>query len=494
MHTRSRRFHTDVVNTRSVSENGSNDSPERNAVILFADIIGASEVSNHKTPAKYYDFVREFQNIFRATFEIIKKEINPDIFHLLQDFKLDTRGDEGILIIYLPYVDPKPYVEGRAVLLGLDFALELKRLWVNSEENIDRIKNYKLLPVDIGVGIHYGNVHRRKEPKRYDKIWNPLGFTPEGYAINLAKRVETESRNGRYTNIFVSEAAYGALQKYPTEKIYHFDEQQTMLPKGISHKIPVFELKHYHLGSDWTLEIKPRVLNDELPGMKQGAKLLSDALKLNPTSIWLSETLIMTQMMLGLNKLIKRAKSLKQIKELKEEYFMKAFLDARETALQLTQNFPNDSIAILILGLVEGEQTDYESEKNRYEQAKLLDKNSPDIEWYEALSMSYQLDNQDSISSDSTFNDLSVDQEEKVKEIFQLFDQAISKHFISAWIPYDYACELLRWRRKKDMKKGWKFLRLAYKLLPDEVKDMATREPYLNGVRNLSEFKRIFAK
>ncbi|MCH8309042.1 MAG: universal stress protein, partial [Chloroflexi bacterium] len=29
------------------------------------------------------------------------------------------------------------------------------------------------------------------------------------YAVNLAKRVESHSRNGRYTNVFLSEAGHG---------------------------------------------------------------------------------------------------------------------------------------------------------------------------------------------------------------------------------------------------------------------------------------------
>ena len=31
---------------------------------MFVDIVGASEVSNHKTPAQYVEFVLSFQDLF----------------------------------------------------------------------------------------------------------------------------------------------------------------------------------------------------------------------------------------------------------------------------------------------------------------------------------------------------------------------------------------------------------------------------------------------
>ena len=75
------------------------DKDVRKTVILFADIMGASEVSNHKTTKKYFEFVQDFQNLFRKTCrEHLAVYHDPDEPYYLYD----ARGDEGLLMIFPP--------------------------------------------------------------------------------------------------------------------------------------------------------------------------------------------------------------------------------------------------------------------------------------------------------------------------------------------------------------------------------------------------------
>ncbi|HXK33813.1 MAG TPA: hypothetical protein VNM91_07375, partial [Dehalococcoidia bacterium] len=68
--------------------------------MLFADIIGCSEISNHKSLAAYNKFLDQFHAIFDEVTEEHKKT-----WYAPQDqpyFKAGVRGDEGCLMIFIP--------------------------------------------------------------------------------------------------------------------------------------------------------------------------------------------------------------------------------------------------------------------------------------------------------------------------------------------------------------------------------------------------------
>lgn len=75
------------------------DANECAIVTLFVDIMGASEVSNHKSPKEYSEFVYSFQTIFNDTCD---KYTQAWCDEYLDHLQYTARGDEGVLMLYPP--------------------------------------------------------------------------------------------------------------------------------------------------------------------------------------------------------------------------------------------------------------------------------------------------------------------------------------------------------------------------------------------------------
>ncbi|MDJ0762495.1 MAG: tetratricopeptide repeat protein [Myxococcota bacterium] len=172
------------------------------AIILFADLVDSSILSHILSPIEYNNIVKHFQ---KSATEIVNETLNNAIIsncHL----NVDVRGDELCLILALKNPDDKKLEE--LVTTFLQIAIRLKRKWLLVESNEERI-NKGQSPLDLAIGIHSGPVivtsDRRFKP-------NSLTLedvdTAEGYAINLAKRVETASRMGRFSRIFITQPIY----------------------------------------------------------------------------------------------------------------------------------------------------------------------------------------------------------------------------------------------------------------------------------------------
>lgn len=138
---------------------------KRHAIILFADIVGCSEISNENGVEDYakilYQFFTAADLAYQATdnFKIFKKEG--------EEFFFNFAGDEVCLFILLkedteslstPDCDDKLYA-------ALRFSVSLKFFWYLSEYNLIRTKN-QLAPREIGIGIHVGPIAYQKNPPR----------------------------------------------------------------------------------------------------------------------------------------------------------------------------------------------------------------------------------------------------------------------------------------------------------------------------------------
>ena len=132
----------------------SEDQNARQTVIMFVDIVGASEVSNHQTLGNYAKFVGEFQKLFQG----ICNDFLTSCIKDERDRKLtraDPRGDEGLCMIYCCKFGARSSELADHIDTLVLVALELKRQWLASDFNRKRVKQ-GLLPVDLGVGIQTG--------------------------------------------------------------------------------------------------------------------------------------------------------------------------------------------------------------------------------------------------------------------------------------------------------------------------------------------------
>jgi len=428
-------------------------------------------VSNHKRPPEYARFVKTFQNYFE---ESCAKYLETWMAEDYESSSFHTaRGDEGLLMIFRSRM---PGDLSEEVDIAINIALEVKRRWLVSEENRDRIRS-GLLPIDVAVGIHTGPTHVQDGK-------------PEGYTINLAKRVESHSREGKFTHIFVSEAAHGHLASLAEECTYLFDESQLMTAKGISRPVRAYEVKHHFLPSDWREESSESKRAKSLldPTAMQVA-IVKDALKINPTNLWLAEEFILASM-------LTRYWALKVPQREKNSLLRKAFAPAKERADLLRQSDQRDAGVLFIQGLVEGEYNHFESERSRYQEA-LKESDQLDLaHWYLGQSFSQEVYDalQPPLDLEQDYESLDPGKKELVDNAIDHLEQAQMRQPHSAWMKYDYGCELIRWERSKpERTTGLDNIRLAVDRLP-EVAERIRSEPYLRKAMKDVRIRRLLPR
>ncbi len=462
-------------------------------VILFADIMGASEVSTHESPSTYSALVKEFQTIFKDS---CKKYLRLwPYYNKNKCYLFDARGDEGLLMIYLPE-DQSEGDLGSDVDSALNIAFEIKRAWLTSNINAENRIEKGLLPIDLGIGMHLGVTTIDFIESYKHKVLNPRGAKPEGYAINLAKRIESHSREGRFTNVFLSDSAHGAWLNLPDEKLFMFDEKEVIRPKGINKAINVFEVAHHFLPTDWKELLRTskraRTLVDATSAKPD---VLARAHEMNPANVWLANEYIRAVMLAKYNEIPSDKRGDKS--ELK-----KAFSDARSTASYLANTHQRDAGILLIQGLLDGECLYFVVERQKYDQASKYSPNLAEPYWYKALSISFELLDRLEYETDKKRNELEKSDQLLLNEAFESFESAMSRVFNSAWIPYDYGCEIIRWAEDKrevnsEINKGIKLIQLAHSLLPNEVADAIERDikrgQYLEKVKDDSRITRLLA-
>jgi len=450
--------------------------PEGYAVILFADIVGCSEISNHKNLTQYNEFLTEFHNCFKTVCKHYKDEEYKETEHPF--FKYDTRGDEGCIMIFTSNGDESL---AKNIDIIINIALELKRKWLFTKDNIERIEKDGLLPVDLGIGIHAGKVYINED--------RPNDYRPEGYAINLTKRIESESRGGKFTHILVSESAQDQLYNLKDESIYKFDKSFPISPKGISREIKVFEIKHHFLPTDWyDMPSEVSIIYEELDDKKlETAKI---AYKANPTNLWLAEEYVLLSLMNEYQKLSERG----QEDDLNAR--KNAYKQAYEVARHIAGTDLRDAGILGIWGFVCGEQGNYKEEQRLYEDAILIDKQDGDIHWWLAYSWSRQLyedeiEDKKEISVDKIYRD----HKEGIGKILKGYEKALELTPMNAWIIYDYACELSWWSQvEKDFKKDAIEKLIKAFNYNANTKERAKDEPYLGPLIEDSKIKKVLKK
>ncbi len=478
---RSRRM---KVSKKLVSETKQAED-ERSIVVLFADVVGCSEISNYKKIREYNIFINRFQECFKKVckhYEEKEYKVNERLY-----FDYQPRGDEGCLKIFVPTRDDDL---SKDIDIAINIALDLKREWLLEEDNRDRIKD-GLLPIDLGIGIHSGKVFVNPNTE------GETGGRPEGYAINLAKRIESESRTGKFSHIFVSESARQHLYKLKDEGTYKFDQAFTIRPKGISQHIKVFEIKHHFLPTDWNDVEMPSEVSMIYQKMREDKqnKLLNIAKKahdINPTNLWLAEEYLLLIMMNGYGKYGEESEK-PNPKALKEEY-----AKARDVAQRIAHSDLRDAGLLGIWGFIEGELEKYNEEQKRYKEALGLDEQDGDILWYLGYSMSTELEEefdkaiQRNIEIEVFYHEIKKDSEtqkrreihkEKVYEILETYERAFELRPMNPWIAYDYARELSWWSQ---VEKG--FRKKAIKMIIDafnsniKTKKWAIDDDYLEPI------------
>ncbi|MFW9880288.1 MAG: hypothetical protein ACFFG0_45015 [Candidatus Thorarchaeota archaeon] len=212
-----------------------------NAVIIFTDIIESSKYSSILGIEQYAENIIIFQTTFQ---EVATKYFTDNSLLANSYVKRDRRGDEGSIFI----VPDNEVDVADIIYLAVQFAFELKaRLNVRFPDDTSMRK------MQIATGIHFGEVATILDNKITKYPANQIessGAEIQGYTINYAKRIESSSRHGRHSLIFLSKTANSFLSYKPVVSLHY-----ELDLKGISLKEDVYEVRSA-LCRDFTLDFK----------------------------------------------------------------------------------------------------------------------------------------------------------------------------------------------------------------------------------------------
>lgn len=182
-------------------------SPPKPALLMFVDIIDSSVYSSILGITKFAEKVLSFQHLFVELGKCYFND-NPYFAERIDSLcQVESRGDEGFVFV----VDPKQTGE-KLVHCAVKFAFELKaRLKILNQRETD------LPPTEmkIAVGIHYGDVAVITTSHLKGGVYRSLIDRIMGYSINYAKRVESSSRMGGSSQVFLSREAANLLSYSP---------------------------------------------------------------------------------------------------------------------------------------------------------------------------------------------------------------------------------------------------------------------------------------
>lgn len=197
------------------------------ATILFCDLVQSSDLASFYTLANFNKLLIEFQQTGLETARTVLKKMN----YKDSTFELSTGGDEIRLFLYSGSTEE----DLRCAIL---FSLVFKLTWQCGPTNKARHREGKL-PINLGIGIHQGDVIYGAHPSGRGRK------NIEGYAINVAKRVEGCTREGRYFKIMVTHPIYEAAKS--AMRMASFTEASAgSRLKGIADILSIYELRSYY--------------------------------------------------------------------------------------------------------------------------------------------------------------------------------------------------------------------------------------------------------
>jgi class 3 adenylate cyclase len=227
------------------------------AAILFADIENSVMLSAALTPLDYDNLLNAYHAAMQGLVEELRGQGLP-----IGEYSI--AGDQLSLFLYDPAeVERNEQLDGEEaeqdparrreliaasrssntelVFAALKAAVMLKNRWLLLDFNLRRVREHRE-PHGIGVGIHYGRVYLRERVDGRKRI--------EGFAVNLAKRVEGFARHGQYSHIMFSQHAHDKLRgtvrqhtQLRQRVFFHQHELELELLKGVAESQALFELK-----------------------------------------------------------------------------------------------------------------------------------------------------------------------------------------------------------------------------------------------------------
>lgn len=194
---------------------------------MFIDMVDSSLFSRVMKLENYGDTLVKFHEILKLTYsKFVDSFGKASLKRWFNLNEFQARGDEG----FICFTTDKPSeVSPLDIIYAIKLALHIKFDWLLANLEKD-LKEHIDLAIGINQGTVLGNFNENSEL---------TGI--EGYEINFTKRVESYSRNGRYTNIFLSEKARNIIQNVNVV----LEKNKNCDLKGIGERVNLYEVSDF---------------------------------------------------------------------------------------------------------------------------------------------------------------------------------------------------------------------------------------------------------
>lgn len=179
------------------------------SLIIFADVIDSSKYSSVLGIKQYCDNILRFQELFSS----LANTYFSNAAYTNKYCSVRIHGDEGAVFLIAPEVRPD-----ELIFKAVQFSFELK---ARMELEFYEVNEAEKVPqkMTVGIGIHFGEVALVHRENGKLQVGIPPNFGSvdrvEGYTINYAKRVESCSRLGKYSQIFLSKESADIIKNKP---------------------------------------------------------------------------------------------------------------------------------------------------------------------------------------------------------------------------------------------------------------------------------------
>lgn len=201
------------------------DSGPLHVSVLFMDMVSSTDVAGVLGLEEYAELARSFEAICRKQLQYLFEDRGAERYaDDGRHWGFEVTGDE--LVVFLHTDRPHDDIYQLVCL-----AIALKCAWLSSPMNTQCIESGRAT-MELAAGIHSGLVWATRRTG---------GFEKRGLAINLAKRIESASREGDRFRIFVSDAAFKLVQGRMRNLL--FGERGLHRAKGIHGEVGIHELR-----------------------------------------------------------------------------------------------------------------------------------------------------------------------------------------------------------------------------------------------------------
>jgi class 3 adenylate cyclase len=263
---------TDDPNPSSAAQSPSSlpEGEPLETAVLFVDLVSSSDFASVLGLREYARYIDSFEQLCRTQCEhFFRVARHYDWKSAYVPYEIQFLGDE--LIVYM-HTDKRH----RDVYQLLALAITLKCGWLGTALNKERLQA-GAPSAELAAGIHVGSVWAQR---------TATGYKRRGFTINVAKRVESASREGQNFRIYVSDPAMKRVNRQIRNVL--FSPRKIVQMKGVVVPVGVYEVMDSFINPGPTQTKPPRLE----PSLFEGfANVAQFALDTNAFDLWIHSCL-----------------------------------------------------------------------------------------------------------------------------------------------------------------------------------------------------------